>query len=190
MGDIESCTYCGDPADTLDHLEPISRQTNRRRRGKMASCGKRVPCCRLCNSLLGASDAFTVRERAAFLLMAYARHDRRNPLAIAGKMQHLLHVAAGFPLPEQIEAMEAERRRDLAEQIAARRALEEERELEEAREMEEASAAQARQDVERQARQAGMPEAARARWVSDAELEEMRRHIAQKRGTAPSNAKD
>jgi hypothetical protein len=124
------CTYCGDIADTEDHLEPVSRQTSRRRKGKMASCGKRVPCCLLCNSLLGACDVFTVRERAMFLAFCYARRDRKNPLVVLDKMQHLLHVAAGFPLPEEIEVIiEAEARRieaiAEAERLRVRQAFEE-----------------------------------------------------------------
>jgi len=117
----QSCTYCGDPADTVDHLEPVSRQTARRRRGKMAGLGDRVPACRECNSTLGACNANTVKERAAVLLLAYAGQ-KRNPLELIDRMRHLLHVAAGFPLEPEIEDMENRRRHRLAELVRERQA--------------------------------------------------------------------
>lgn len=141
----KTCIYCGDPADTEDHLEPVSRQTSRRRKGKMPGLGDTVPCCGECNSLLGAANAFTVKERAAVLVLAYARRDRRNPLQIVDRLRRLIHVAAGFPLDPEIAEMEARRRHRLAELAAERRAAQEAEEAEaaerEAARLAEASAA-------------------------------------------------
>jgi hypothetical protein len=115
----KACTYCGISADTMDHLEPVSRQTTRRRRGKMAGLGDRVPACRQCNSTLGACNANSVKERAAVLLLAYAGQ-KRNPLEMIDRMRHLLHVAAGFPLDPELEEMEVRRRHRLAELLRER----------------------------------------------------------------------
>lgn len=61
------CTYCGMPADTVDHLTPVSYSRPRRPGYTPSSCGPTVPCCRECNTLLGAVALFTVAERAAEL---------------------------------------------------------------------------------------------------------------------------
>lgn len=40
-----ACTYCGRPADTLDHTPPLSRHEHVRGSG----CCDTVPACRACN---------------------------------------------------------------------------------------------------------------------------------------------
>lgn len=47
------CTYCGDKADTMDHYPPKS----------VSYHGLMLPCCRECNSSLGASHPFSFAHR-------------------------------------------------------------------------------------------------------------------------------
>ena len=57
------CHYCGAPANTKDHIIPISYLRN----GRPLSCasvGDTVDCCAECNSLLGAKALFSIEERA------------------------------------------------------------------------------------------------------------------------------
>lgn len=58
------CHYCGAPADTKDHIIPVSFLRSDRRSGQARSVGETVDCCRECNSLLGAKALFTIEERA------------------------------------------------------------------------------------------------------------------------------
>ena len=43
------CAYCGDPADTLDHVVPRSA-------GGLTVAGNLIPACRRCNGLKSSSD--------------------------------------------------------------------------------------------------------------------------------------
>jgi hypothetical protein len=64
---LGDCTYCGMPADTVDHLIPICYSRPRRPSHAAGNCGPTVPCCRECNMLLGTVPLFTVAERASEL---------------------------------------------------------------------------------------------------------------------------
>lgn len=44
------CAYCGGPADTLDHVQPLAR-------GGLTARANLVPACRICNLCKGHSDA-------------------------------------------------------------------------------------------------------------------------------------
>lgn len=44
------CAYCGDPADTLDHVQPLAR-------GGLTARANLVPACRICNLRKGHADA-------------------------------------------------------------------------------------------------------------------------------------
>jgi hypothetical protein len=126
MGDDSLCVYCGDPAVAMDHLVPVAWQRNGRNGADRAGADL-VPACLQCNSLLGAAPAFTVRDRAAVLILAYTRRPRAEAAETARKLLRLVDVAAGYPLPTRIEALE-ERRATLAkraEEIEADRAAEE-----------------------------------------------------------------
>lgn len=50
-----TCTYCGNPADGLDHVMPWTIITAQKRRdgGGGHTPGVRTHCCRQCNSILG-----------------------------------------------------------------------------------------------------------------------------------------
>lgn len=69
---IRRCTYCGEPADSLDHVIPQSMSDNRRYDKKVC-----VPCCRDCNSTLGAVPFTTVGTRAAYLNGKYKTRFKR-----------------------------------------------------------------------------------------------------------------
>ena len=65
------CTYCGDIADSLDHVVPHSY-------ARLNASDKRyyakkycVPCCRECNNLLGNKLFHTVWQRAEYLEKKY-----------------------------------------------------------------------------------------------------------------------
>lgn len=62
------CTYCGEPADTIDHTIPYSwfRNTGSdRRHGE--SVGFMTYCCRECNSILGSRIFPTFQQRLLYL---------------------------------------------------------------------------------------------------------------------------
>jgi hypothetical protein len=116
------CAYCLDEADGYDHLVPVSRQTTRRRRGKMASVSERVPCCSMCNSLLGNSPAFTFRDRSAVLLLRYAERPRSEARDTWRKIQNLFRIVAGFELEAEIEAIDERQRERLRGELEMERA--------------------------------------------------------------------
>lgn len=62
------CTYCGDPAQTLDHVVPRSR-------GGSDASDNLVPVCRSCN---GAKSARLLVEWADVLRSEVARADKRR----------------------------------------------------------------------------------------------------------------
>lgn len=58
------CIYCGERADSLDHVFPLSfLSTMSRRQGGMKSIGVTVDCCRDCNSRLCASMFYSFQDR-------------------------------------------------------------------------------------------------------------------------------
>lgn len=137
MRDDQTCAYCTFPADGYDHLVPVSRQTTRRRKGKMASVSERVPCCELCNSLLGPCPAFKIRDRAAFLILRYAERPRSEARETWLKLRRLLTIVAGYELEAELEAIDERQERRIAaiaeaERLRVRQAFEQERLAEEA----------------------------------------------------------
>lgn len=67
------CTYCGDPADTRDHVPPISRVSDYEAFGLRREVYIKVPCCRECNSLAGDTLQDNILERAEFIKGKLAR---------------------------------------------------------------------------------------------------------------------
>ena len=67
------CIYCNSPADTLDHvpplswIEPFGLETFRSSGIPLST----VPCCRECNSLLGDRKLLTVQDRLEYLEKKY-----------------------------------------------------------------------------------------------------------------------
>jgi hypothetical protein len=71
------CTYCGDIADTLDHVIPHSytrKSAKEKRKYAREHC---VPCCRECNSLLGNKLFCTVWARAEYLKKKYEKRYKK-----------------------------------------------------------------------------------------------------------------
>ena len=60
-----TCTYCGEPADTRDHVVPVS--WNHNGRPTSVSYQNTVSCCKHCNNLLGAVPIHNVDSRRAFV---------------------------------------------------------------------------------------------------------------------------
>lgn len=67
------CFYCGDPADTLDHVPPLSvidsMPYEQRKRFEIPAV--LVPCCSECNGALGDRRLTTVQDRLNFLESYY-----------------------------------------------------------------------------------------------------------------------
>jgi hypothetical protein len=63
-----SCVYCGDPAQTLDHIVPRSK-------GGPDEPSNLVPACRRCN---GAKSAMSLEEWATALRADIARIERKR----------------------------------------------------------------------------------------------------------------
>lgn len=67
------CTYCGDYADSLDHVTPKTLKAD-----KSKSKENVVPCCMNCNVLLNDVPIFTIPDRAAFLYEKIKRKYRKK----------------------------------------------------------------------------------------------------------------
>jgi uncharacterized protein Usg len=67
------CFYCADPADTLDHVPPLSSMEilNKEKRKKDKIPATLVPCCKECNSSLGDRQLWTVFDRLLYLETYY-----------------------------------------------------------------------------------------------------------------------
>lgn len=76
------CFYCAEPADTTDHVPPLSWIESRRLEDWRSRGIKllTVPCCADCNRILSSKGIFTPMERAAYmegrLLTKYDRAGR------------------------------------------------------------------------------------------------------------------
>ena len=72
------CTYCGEPACSLDHVVPYlfagKRGTRRGRAGQAP--GYRVPSCKECNSWLGTKMLLSVDERRRYIAEKLRRKAR------------------------------------------------------------------------------------------------------------------
>ncbi len=74
---LPPCTYCGEPADTRDHVPPkVVAPFNR----------KTVPACHRCNcSILLDKFLITVEERRAYVLKVLRRQDDQlSPRPVPG----------------------------------------------------------------------------------------------------------
>ena len=63
------CSYCGDPADSLDHFIPHIR--NRTHSLKSFKRSEVIPSCRECNTLLGEKLFESIGGRAGYLHTKY-----------------------------------------------------------------------------------------------------------------------
>ena len=80
------CVYCGDQADGIDHVLPVSLAASRFKEGSTEDPNKRhyrrllikIPSCRDCNGLAGNTLNWTLRSR---IEMVRARRAKRERLA-------------------------------------------------------------------------------------------------------------
>lgn len=74
------CTYCGNPADTRDHVTPWSWNSTYRRRAKAGKLGRgqKVPACGDCNNLLNDVPIFTVEGRRAYVAERLAKEAKKQ----------------------------------------------------------------------------------------------------------------
>ena len=96
------CHYCGAPADTKDHIIPISWQRNVNRKHTMVGTGETVDCCRECNNLLGAKPLFTIEERAEEIARILSRRYKKELNAAYWSPEELAEL--GPSLQNQIKA--------------------------------------------------------------------------------------
>lgn len=73
------CTYCGEPADTIDHTIPYSwfRNTGTRNR-KQESIGYMTYACKECNSILSNKLFYTFQERFLYLNKRLRQRHRKD----------------------------------------------------------------------------------------------------------------
>ena len=71
------CAYCGDIADSLDHVLPHSYTRIFPKQNRTYNKKEVVPCCTECNSLLGNKPYFAVAERAAYLAGKYEKRYKK-----------------------------------------------------------------------------------------------------------------
>ncbi len=76
------CFYCGDPADTLDHVPPLAEMEilDVKKRKKERIPAALVPCCSECNSALGARKLWTVFDRLLYLESFYDAFFKRQKM--------------------------------------------------------------------------------------------------------------
>lgn len=72
------CVYCGLPADTRDHVPPISRVSDYESLGLNVEIYIKVPACSECNTLLGDSIQNSFMERAEELKNKLSRKFSRQ----------------------------------------------------------------------------------------------------------------
>ena len=74
------CFYCSDPADTLDHVPPLSAMDilNKEKRKKERIPAVLVPCCSECNSALGSRQLWTVFDRLMYLESYYDAYFKKQ----------------------------------------------------------------------------------------------------------------
>jgi len=75
-----TCIYCGQPADTIDHVPPVSRIDDYRAMDKVRELFVTVHCCRQCNNILGNSLQPTIIDRCEYLKDKLARRMTRVTL--------------------------------------------------------------------------------------------------------------
>lgn len=85
-----SCTYCGAPADTVDHVLPLVR-------GGTNYEGNLTPACRRCN---GAKGGLTVVEwRTGKRLPQMQQQAQRHRAAMSARLMAMRAVQDALPLP-------------------------------------------------------------------------------------------
>jgi len=101
-GDIQICSYCGEPADTKDHVFPI-RWADNQEEGHMII----VPACRSCNSMAGHKKFTDIYEKVKWL------HEH-----IKSKYESILHMPDWSE--EELKEISFELRQQIEQQLKLR----------------------------------------------------------------------
>ncbi len=64
---IRPCSYCGMPADSVDHIPPRHMRAQLTAVELVAVVVEEVPACRECNSALGCRPLLTIGQRREFI---------------------------------------------------------------------------------------------------------------------------
>lgn len=79
LGSKTTCTYCGEPADGIDHVICVASQTIGKRKRVMTGYGPTTASCSECNSAILNSKGFnTFMERCSYVS---DRHSRKGGAA-------------------------------------------------------------------------------------------------------------
>jgi len=76
------CVYCGDPADTIDHVPPISRVDDYRALFRGRETFLLVKCCKPCNTMLANELQADIFERIDAVKYRLKRKIRRDDYAL------------------------------------------------------------------------------------------------------------
>ena len=93
---MPSCNYCGEPADTKDHVIPHTVLTGAQRRGGHHDLGETVPCCRECNHLLGSKVFPSMEDRCHYVAGALRRRYSKLINAPAWTADELAELGPGL----------------------------------------------------------------------------------------------
>jgi len=80
-GEYYKCIYCGDPADTVDHVPPLSRAHDYETLNLANTRYIKVHCCRECNGIAGASLQESIIQRVEYVKDRLARVHRSDFMA-------------------------------------------------------------------------------------------------------------
>lgn len=104
LGFIE-CTYCGEAADTMDHVPPISRVDDYRALNMKHELYLKVACCKSCNSRLGNSLQNTLLDRIS-VAKSFLEKKYKKELKVAVFTKDELKEFSGTLKRDIIRAME------------------------------------------------------------------------------------
>lgn len=93
-GEWYLCFYCGVPADTVDHVPPLSRISDYEFKRLKHERYYKVPCCRECNNLAGASLQDNLVARAEHVKDKLSRKYRKHLMAIEWSEDELQELGA------------------------------------------------------------------------------------------------
>lgn len=101
------CTYCGEPADTRDHIIPWASQGSKKE--KTFENQELTSACLECNVLLGDKLFVTIPQRAAYLLKKIPQRYKKVLRQPEWTLEELKEL--GPSLRQSIEKVEIERLR-------------------------------------------------------------------------------
>ena len=73
FGNPTTCTYCGDTANSIDHVIAVSYQTDNRSKSDKTKYGPITPCCMNCNKKLFNKYFDTFDDRCNYISIYYRK---------------------------------------------------------------------------------------------------------------------